>query len=278
MTLYQSGDCSGPPESQGSAADFASPGLAGGVDDNTTSQFSAIATTPPATPPPARRPSPHGRELDAPAPTITASVPGSPSSDNYPLLKGTAPAGSTVTLYQSGDCSGPPESQGSAADFASPGLAGGVDDNTTSQFSAIATDAAGNTSACSAPFTYVENSSPPAAPTITASVPGSPSSDNYPLLKGTAPAGSTVTLYQSGDCSGPPESQGSAADFASPGLAGGVDDNTTSQFFGHRHRRRRQHLRLLGALHLRRELEPPRRPDDHRLGPGQPLERQLPTA
>ena len=86
-----------------------------------------------------------------------------------------------------------------------------------------------------------------------------------------------MTLYQSADCSGPPVPQGSAADFASPGLAGGVDDNTTSQFSAIA-TARRQHLRLLGALHLRRELEPPRRPDDHRLGPGQPLERQLPTA
>ena len=104
----------------------------------------------------------------------TATVSGSPSSDNFPLLKGTAPAGSTVTLYQSADCSGPPQSQGSAADFASPGLAGGVDDNTTSQFSATATDPAGNTSACSAPFTYVENSSPPRRPDDHRLGPGQP--------------------------------------------------------------------------------------------------------
>jgi hypothetical protein len=50
--------------------------------------------------------------------------------------------------------------QGSAATFASPGITASVPDNTTTAFRATATDAAGNVSACSGSFTYVEDSTP----------------------------------------------------------------------------------------------------------------------
>ena len=50
--------------------------------------------------------------------------------------------------------------QGSAAAFASPGITASVPDNTTTAFRARATDAAGNISACSGAFTYVEDSTP----------------------------------------------------------------------------------------------------------------------
>ena len=50
--------------------------------------------------------------------------------------------------------------QGSAAAFASPGITASVPNNTTTAFRARATDAAGNTSACSGVFTYVEDSTP----------------------------------------------------------------------------------------------------------------------
>ena len=45
-----------------------------------------------------------------------------------------------------------------------------VADNTTTNFRATATDAAGNPSTCSAAFTYREESTAPPAPNITASV------------------------------------------------------------------------------------------------------------
>ena len=69
------------------------------------------------------------------------------------------------------------------------------------QLSATATDAAGNTSDCSASFTYTEDSTAPAAPTITDTDPDSPSNDNTPEVKGTAGAGSptAVKLYTNGD-------------------------------------------------------------------------------
>ena len=71
--------------------------------------------------------------------------------------------------------------------------------------------------------TYAEDVVPPDPPEITDSDPDSPANDNAPKIKGTAEAGSTVRLYQSGDCSGPVEASDTAAAFASPGLPASVD-------------------------------------------------------
>ncbi len=95
------------------------------------------------------------------APQITDTDPDSPANDNGPLVKGSAEAGSTVALYQSPDCTGAVEATGSAGAFASPGLTASVADDATATFSATATDAVGNTSPCSSPFDYREDSTAP---------------------------------------------------------------------------------------------------------------------
>ncbi|HET9667043.1 MAG TPA: Ig-like domain-containing protein, partial [Desertimonas sp.] len=110
-------------------------------------------------------------------PEITDSDPDSPANDNAPEIKGTAEAGSTVRLYQSGDCSGPVEASDTAAAFASPGLPASVDPDQTVTFTATASDA-GNTSACSAPFTYTEDSTAPQTTIDTG--PSGTSSNNDP--------------------------------------------------------------------------------------------------
>lgn len=105
-----------------------------------------------------------------------------------------------------------------------------VADDSTTTFRAIATDAAGNPSGCSSPVAYVEDSKPPLAPTLIASTPASPADDNAPRIKGSADSDSTVRLYANGDCSGSPVATGSAADFAAPGLAASVADDTKTTF------------------------------------------------
>lgn len=103
--------------------------------------------------------------IPPPAPTITATDPSGPANENSPAVRGSAEAGSTVRLYKSTDCSGPVRAQGSAGSFGSPGLTVSVADNATTQLTATATDPVGNTSSCSAPFAYTEDSSPlPALP------------------------------------------------------------------------------------------------------------------
>jgi hypothetical protein len=95
-----------------------------------------------------------------PTPRITDTDPNSPANDNAPEIKGVAATPSTVRLFTTTGCTGPPLTSASAARFASPGITVLVGNNTTTTFRAKARDAAGNTSPCSAPFTYVEDSTP----------------------------------------------------------------------------------------------------------------------
>jgi hypothetical protein len=90
------------------------------------------------------------------APTISGTKPASPANDNRPKVKGSAESRSTVRVYKSAGCSGPVAAEGAAAAFASPGLAIAVGDNKTVPLTATATDAAGNSSACSSAVSYTE--------------------------------------------------------------------------------------------------------------------------
>ena len=114
------------------------------------------------------------------APQITATTPASPANNNAPKVKGSAAAGSTVKLYRIAGCTGTAVASGSATQFGSPGLGATVTDNTTTTFRATATDAAGNTSACSSPRTYVEDSTAPQT-SITAG-PSGPTTDSTPTF------------------------------------------------------------------------------------------------
>jgi len=92
------------------------------------------------------------------APNLTATIPPSPANQNSPKVVGSAPAGATVRLYSGTDCSGPVLAGGSAAELEA-GIEAAVPDNSTTSFHATATIE--STSPCSAPLTYVEDSTPP---------------------------------------------------------------------------------------------------------------------
>ena len=94
------------------------------------------------------------------APELTATVPASPANGNSPQVLGTAPADTTVKLYTGTDCTGPPAATTSAAQLAA-GIAVSVPDDSTTVFRATGTTAVGNTSGCSEPLAYVEDSGPP---------------------------------------------------------------------------------------------------------------------
>jgi hypothetical protein len=98
-----------------------------------------------------------------PPPTITASDPPSGSNENSPLLIGTAEPLSTVTVYESSDCSGTEAGTEVAEEFASPGIAVSVPDDSTTTFTATSTNGT-STSGCSAPFTYTEVTTQPPPP------------------------------------------------------------------------------------------------------------------
>jgi Bacterial Ig domain len=88
------------------------------------------------------------------APQLTGTDPASPSPSGTPRIRGAAEAGSTVRVYAGPSCAGAPVGTGSAAELGSPGIAVAVAEGATATFSATATDAAGNTSACSAPIAF----------------------------------------------------------------------------------------------------------------------------
>ena len=162
------------------------------------------------------------------APTVTDTDPDSPSNDNSPEVKGSAETGSTVRIYSTGTCTGSPLATGSAASFGGAGITTPVPENQTTNLRATATDAAGNASACSSAFTYIEDSTGPATPSITDTDPDSPSSDQNPEVKGSAEAGSTVRIYSTATCTGSPLATGSAASFGGAGITTPVPENQTT--------------------------------------------------
>ena len=320
LRIYAAAGCTGAPIAQGPTSQLANPGYTVTVADNTTTAFRATSTDLAGNISPCSPAITYVEDSAPPAaPQITDSDPDSPANDNAPRLKGSAEAGSHVRLYESSDCTGAIEAQGLAGAFASPGLQAAVADDLATTFTATATDAAGNTSPCSSPFNYREDSTPPdtqidsgptgltadstptftfssneagstfrcrfdsdpfaacsgpgashtaqstmadgihtfevraidqaqnadaspasatftvdtqapAAPQITDTDPKSPANDNSPMVKGTAEAGSTVTLYQSADCTGAVEAQGSAGAFGGAGLAASVPDDAVAAF------------------------------------------------
>jgi PASTA domain len=91
------------------------------------------------------------------APQLSSTDPASPSLSGNPRIRGAAEAGSTVRLYAGSSCAGTPVATASAAELSSPGIGVSVAEGTTATFSATATDAAGNTSPCSASISYTRS-------------------------------------------------------------------------------------------------------------------------
>lgn len=143
------------------------------------------------------------------APALTGTTPTSPSaSSTTPAINGTTEAGTTVALFNNGTCSGSAVATltSAPATFA---INTTVTANSTTTFSATATDALGNASPCSNAITYVHAVAAPVAPAITSSNPSSPGSSLTPALSGTAPTGTTVTLFTT-QCTGSPIASGAA--------------------------------------------------------------------
>jgi hypothetical protein len=88
------------------------------------------------------------------APQLTSTDPASPSPSGTPRIRGAAETGSTVRVYAGPNCAGTAVATGSAAELGSPGIRVEVGEGVAAAFSATATDAAGNTSACSASISY----------------------------------------------------------------------------------------------------------------------------
>jgi hypothetical protein len=159
----------------------------------------------------------------SPAPPTSSSV-------NALTLGLKAEAGSRVELFATGDCTG--EARGSATADSSGRVAFGVtvEDDTTSHFSARATDGAGNASACAPAHTYVEDSSAPGVPVLLSSEPASPGRTRSPVLTGTTEPGATVILYADEPCTGTERGSAKADTSGSFRVVGSADANTSTRF------------------------------------------------
>lgn len=124
-----------------------------------------------------------GKTVDnvAPAkPILSGTVPASGANNNNPKVRGSAEAGTTITLFKGGACAGKPIATGTAAELEGPGIGITVPDNSITIINAYATDAARNRSACSAATSYLEDSPPPETPPTEAG--GGPSGGGATLV------------------------------------------------------------------------------------------------
>ena len=110
--------------------------------------------TPTPTPTPGLTPAP-----DPPppaAPTLTTTDPASGSEDNQPKVFGSAPAGTSIDVYLSADCSGPAAATDSSSALASPGITVTIPEDAEVSISARATDPQTGASGCSNAIAYID--------------------------------------------------------------------------------------------------------------------------
>lgn len=234
VALYGNDRCTGTMLATGSAAELAEPGLVVMVSDDSQTSLHATATDTAGNVSGCSTSNVFYVEDSTPPALVilAASNPSSPSNGNTPRILGTAESGSTVKLYTDSACNGEVAATGAAEVFGAVGLEVVCADDSATIFHATATDAAGNTSACSTSIlTYVEDSTPPVLVTFTGSTPSSPSSDNSPTITGTAEAGSTVMLYTNSSCTSAVAATGSAAAFMAIGLTVAVQADSTTTFY-----------------------------------------------
>jgi subtilisin-like proprotein convertase family protein len=230
VRLYDNATCSEPAAGSGSAAAFNGAGITVEVPNDAAVTLRVAARDAAGNQSSCSNPVTYVEDSTSATPTITGTDPPSPANSNAPKLKGSgADADATVLVYKGTACTGPFDYDKPASDFNGAGIPVSVADNASQTFVVEAYDVAGNGSACSAPFTYTEDSIAPATPTLTGTDPASGTGENSPRVKGTAEVGSTVDLFTTTDCSGAVLASGPAAALADPGIAISVADNSTSQ-------------------------------------------------
>jgi arylsulfatase A-like enzyme len=220
VRVYTSSDCSGTPAVQGAATALASPGLVVSVANDTTTAFRATATDSAGNASACSGAITYVEDSTAPDTTITSGPSGSTgnSSPSFSFTSTESPATFTCSMDSApySACTSPQ---------AYSGLADG-----SHTFRVKAADAAGNADGSPATRSFTINTAVVGTPSLTSTTPASPANQNSPKIVGSAPAGSTVRLYTTSDCSGASVAQGTAAALASPGLPVSVPDNSSTTF------------------------------------------------
>jgi subtilisin-like proprotein convertase family protein len=233
VRFYASSDCTGPAAATRPASDLNGAGAEIEVPENETTTVRVTATDAAGNVSGCSSPISYVEDSASATPSLAAFDPSSPANQNFPKLRGSgAEADSTITVYSGPDCAGPPlfVFPNGAAAFNGAGVEIEVQDNTTDPYRVNATDPVGNVSGCSNALSYTEDSLAPAAPTLTATDPGSAANQNSPKVRGAAEAGAQVRLFASTDCSGAPIGTGTSGELGGAGVTASVPDNATTQF------------------------------------------------
>ncbi|UJA20929.1 hypothetical protein HJD18_12375 [Thermoleophilia bacterium SCSIO 60948] len=221
VELFAADDCSGEPVGEGTAPEFENAGIQVDPISASTSFTARIELDGVRS----GCSDPFAYDLapsQVPTPTFSRTDPASPGQSLRPRLYGTAAPGSTVRIYSELGCASGPDwaiAEVSAEEFESTGVEVNVDPGSTRNFTADATIAGLERSACSEPISYEHDPPVPAAPTITSSSPSDPSPDDFIALFGETEEGTEVELFAGGGCAGDALYTSSAAD--SDGLFSG---------------------------------------------------------
>ncbi|BAI95536.1 hypothetical protein Sj15T_33330 [Sphingobium sp. TA15] len=171
--------------------------------------------------------------------SITGTVAAGGSTDEVqPTLSGTVEPGSTVAIFSNGTPAGNASVDPAGNWTFTPALPLG---DGTYNFTAVATDPAGNSSGLSSPFTITIDTAAPSLPIITQAsddvggaptpiAPGGLTDDALPVLSGTTEALATVTIFDNGTAIGTTTADGSGNWTFTPGspLALGAHSITAS--------------------------------------------------
>ncbi len=223
INLYQQADCSRAIAGTGTAAELEGAGvaIAKPVARNATTPIAARAVDADGNVSACSNALDYTHDSVGPAaPVLDSTDPASPSQQRSPTVFGSAEDGTTVKLYNRADCARGEIGAGSAAELAA-GIAVSkpLARNATTPIAARAFDSAGNASACSAALDYTHDSIKPAAPTLSATDPDSPSPEANPRVLGSAEAGATIRLYLRTTCAGGLIGTGTTADLEGAGVA-----------------------------------------------------------
>lgn len=163
---------------------------------------------------------------------LTGTAPVSPSSDNNPLVQGTAESGAGVKIFAGDDCDGVPLGSGVAGVDGRFEIAVTVPSDSTTTFRARVTSAGGVTSECStSTLTYVEDSTSPASAIVFGTSVASPSKQRDIQVEGTSEAHAVVRVYLDGACEGTAIGSGTADDDGAFAVAVQAPANTSSRFY-----------------------------------------------
>lgn len=205
VRLFASAQCSGTPVGTAVADGQGRFDVTLSVPDDTQTSWTATATDPAGNTSACSQALVYVEDSTAPAtPAITTSTPGSPSRETQVALIGRADASSLVRLYANDGCRDLPHAQVTANEQDQFVFTVAMPVDTTSRWSVTSADAAGNVSACSAAFVFVQDSTPPLRPVLVETSPESPSKQLTFTLFGFAEANTQVKLYTRETCTGTP--------------------------------------------------------------------------